>query len=156
MGRAAASIQVPGRAADAEALWYDPMRWAAWLDGFAHAAQVPDGWPASGTLLWTSRPGGRGRVLEEVVAYEPRTGQTLRVEDERLRGTQRVEFRPASDHVTIRVELEYELKERTPLSPIVDLLFIRRELTASLQRSLAGFARERRGDIELEDEATEE
>jgi hypothetical protein len=152
MGRAAASIQVPGRASDAEALWYDPMRWAAWLDGFAHASQVPAGWPADGTLLWVSRPGGRGRVLEEVVAYEPRTGQTLRVEDERLRGTQRVEFRPAPGHVTVRLELAYELKQRNPLTPLLDRLFIRRELTASLQRSLAGFARERRGDMEWEEE----
>ena len=33
MGRAEASITVPGRAADAEALWYDPQRWQAWVDG---------------------------------------------------------------------------------------------------------------------------
>ena len=50
------------------------------------------------------------------------------------------------------MELEYELKERHAFTPLVDRLFIRRELTASLQRSLAGFARERRGDMELEDE----
>ena len=154
MGRAAASIRVPGRASDAEALWYDRMRWSAWVDGFAHASQVPDEWPAAGTVLWVSRPGGRGRVLEEVVAYEARVGQTLRVEDERLRGTQRVEFRPAADHVTVRLELEYELKERTPLTPLMDHLFIRRELAASLQRSLAAFARERRGDMQLEDEVS--
>ena len=152
MGRAAASIRVPGRASDAEALWYDRMRWSAWVDGFAHASQVPDEWPAAGTVLWVSRPGGRGRVLEEVVAYEARVGQTLRVEDERLRGTQRVEFRPASDYVLVTLELSYELKERTPVTPIVDRLFVRREITASLQRSLAGFARERRGDMELEEE----
>jgi hypothetical protein len=152
MGQVSASIQVPGRAADAEALWYDPLRWPAWLDGFAHASRVPDGWPAEGALLWVSRPGGRGRVLEEVLAYEPRTGQTLRVEDERLRGTQRVEFRPAPDHVTIRLELAYELKERHAFTPLVDRLFVRRELESSLRRSLAGFARERRGDMELEDE----
>jgi hypothetical protein len=91
-------------------------------------------------------------VLEEVVAYEARSGQTLRVEDERLRGTQRVEFRPASNHVTVRLELEYELKERHAFTPLVDLLFVRRELESSLRRSLAGFARERRGDMELEDE----
>src|SRR6185436_2068908 len=131
MGRVSASIQVPGRAADAEALWYDPMRWAAWPDGFAHASQVPDEWPAGGTLLWSSRPGGRGRVLEEVVAYEARTGQTLRVEDERLRGTQRIEFRPASNHVTIRMSLDYELKQRHAFTPFVDRFFIRRELTSS-------------------------
>ena len=128
MGRVSAAIQVPGRASDAEALWYDPLRWPAWLDGFAHASQVPEGWPAEGTLLWISRPGGRGKVLEEVVAFEARTGQTLRVEDERLRGTQRVEFRPASNHVTVRLELVYELKERHAFTPFVDRLFIRREL----------------------------
>ena len=152
MGRAGASIRVPGRASDAEALWYDPMRWPAWLDGFAHASQVPDEWPAAGTLLWVSRPGGRGRVLEEVVSYEARVGQTLRVEDERLRGTQTVAFRPASEYVLVTLELDYELKERTPVTPIVDRLFVRRELTASLQRSLAGFARERRGDMEWAEE----
>ena len=152
MGRATASIRVPGRASDAESLWYDPLRWPAWVDGFAHASRISEEWPAAGTLLWVSRPGGRGRVLEEVVAYEARVGQTLRVEDERLRGTQRVEFRPASEYVLVTLALEYELKERTPVTPIVDRLFVRREITASLQRSLAGFARERRGDMELEDE----
>jgi len=152
VGRATASIRVPGRAADAEALWYDRLRWPAWVDGFAHAARVPDAWPTAGTLLWNSRPGGRGRVLEEVVAYEARVGQTLRVEDERLRGTQRVAFSPASEYVLVRLELDYELKERTPVTPIVDRLFVRREITASLRRTLAGFARERRGDMELEEE----
>ena len=152
MGRAKASIRVPGRASDAEALWYDRMRWAAWVDGFAHASKVPDEWPGAGTVIWVSRPGGRGRVLEEVVAYEARVGQTLRVEDERLRGTQKVEFHPASEYVLVELELDYELKERTPVTPIVDRLFVRREITASLQRTLAGFARERRGDMEWEDE----
>ena len=96
MGRVSASIQVPGRASDAEALWYDPMRWAAWVDGFAHASKVP---PTSGPrrarCSGTAARAAAGACSRRSSAYEARIGQTLRVEDERLRGTQRVEFRPA-------------------------------------------------------------
>ncbi len=149
MGRATASVQVPGRASEAEALWYDPVRWAAWIDGFGHVVQLSEGWPAEGTLAWNSTPEGRGRVRETVVAYEPRTGQTLTVEDGRLRGTQRVTFTPQPDSVRVVLELDYELKDANPLTPVVDLLFVRRAIVASLRRTLARFARERRGDLEL-------
>ena len=44
-------------------------------------------WPARGRAVGVeSRPGGRGRVVERVTAYEARIGQTLAVEDEQLRG----------------------------------------------------------------------
>jgi hypothetical protein len=154
MGRASASIDVPGLASEAEALWYDPVRWAAWIDGFGHVAKLSEDWPASGSLTWDSTPEGRGRVLETVTAYEPRAGQTLNVEDSRLRGTQRVAFAPGPDTVRVTLELDYELKERTPLTWLVDPLFVRREIAASLRRTLARFARERRGDMELEAEAS--
>jgi hypothetical protein len=154
MGRATASMDVPGRASDAEELWYDPLRWPAWVDGFGHVVEVPEAWPAEGALRWNSTPGGRGLVLERVVAYEPRGGQTLEVEDGRLRGTQRVEFTPGPETVRVAVSLEYELKERNPLTPLVDGLFVRREIAASLRRTLARFARERRGDMEMEAEAS--
>jgi len=152
MGRATASIKVPGLASEAEALWYDPVRWAAWVDGFGHVVELSEGWPAEGTLQWNSLPGGRGRVLEVVRAYEPRAGQTLEVEDSRLRGRQRVEFKPGPADVEIALTLDYELKERNALTWLVDALFVRREIAASLQRTLAGFARERRGDMEWERE----
>ena len=150
MGRASASIEVPGRAADAEALWYDPIRWASWIDGFGHVARLSDAWPAEGELMWDSLPGGRGRVLEIVSAYEARVGQTLAIEDERLRGTQRVAFKPGPDTVEITLQLEYELKQRYPLTWLVDVLFVRREVAASLRRTLTRFAHERRADMELE------
>jgi hypothetical protein len=153
MGRASAAIDVPGLASEAEALWYDPIRWAAWIDGFGAVVELSDGWPAEGTLQWNSTPEGRGRVLERVTAYEPRGGQTLAVEDSRLRGTQRVEFTPGPEAVRVTLTLEYELKERNALTWLVDPLFVRREIAASLWRTLARFARERRGDMELEGEA---
>jgi hypothetical protein len=150
MGRARASLRVPGLASEAEALWYDPVRWAAWIDGFGHVVELPDGWPAEGRLVWDSLPGGRGRVAETVTAYEARAGQTLAVEDARLRGTQRVAFTPGPDTVEITLSLDYELKDRAPLIVLTDLLFVRREVTASLRRTLARFARERRADTELD------
>lgn len=150
MGRAAASIQVPGLASEAEALWYDPVRWAAWIDGFGHVVDLSDGWPAEGRLQWQSTPEGRGRVIETVTSYEPRVGQTLAVEDSRLRGDQRVEFTPGPEAVKVTLALDYELKERAPLTWLLDLVFVRREIVASLRRTLARFARERRGDTELE------
>jgi hypothetical protein len=154
MGKAQASIDVPGLASEAEALWYDPVRWAAWIDGFGHVATLSDDWPAAGSLVWDSTPEGRGRVLEKVRSYEPRAGQTLAVEDSRLRGTQRVAFTPGPDSVRVTLELEYELKQRSPVSWLVDALFVRREVAASLRRTLARFARERRGDMELEADAS--
>jgi hypothetical protein len=150
MGRASASVEVPGLASEAEALWYDPVRWPAWVDGFGHLLEISDGWPASGQVVWNSVPGGRERVIERVTAYEPRAGQTLAVEDSRLHGTQRVAFTPGPEHTKVTLSLEYEVKERTPVTWLVDLLFVRREVVASLRRTLARFARERRGDMELE------
>ena len=150
MGHAEASIDVPGLASEAEELWYDPVRWAAWVDGFGHVIALPAGWPADGTLEWRSTLEGRGRVLERVTAYEPRSGQTLAVEDGRLRGTQRVRFTPGRDSVTITLSLEYQLKERPMLGWLYDRVFVRREVAGSLRRTLARFARERRGDIEFD------
>ena len=95
------------------------------------------------------KPGGRGRVVERVTAHEARVGQSVAVEDEQLRATQRVTFTPGPEGVEVALELEYELKQRHPFTPVTDVLFIRRALRDSLKRSLLRFARERRGDLEL-------
>ena len=150
MGRAKASISVPGRAADAEALWYDPHRWQAWIDGFGHVVSIDDGWPRRGAeLVWESPPGGRGRVTERVVAYEMRTGQTLEVEDATLTGTQKVAFEPGPEAVEITLSLEYRIKDRTALTPVVDLLFVRRAMTDALRRTVTRFANERKAEIQF-------
>jgi hypothetical protein len=143
-----ATTTVPGRVVDAEALWYDPHRWAAWIDGFGHVAKLEGDWPQAGArLLWDSRPQGRGRVSERVTEYEARTGQTLAVEDARLEGTQRVAFEPHGDEVLVSLTLEYRLKERSPITPLLDLVFIRRALRDSLQRTLERFGHERRAEV---------
>ena len=150
MPRVRAVETVPGLASEAEAVWYDPQRWPSWIDGFGHLSKLEGDWPAVGSrAVWDSKPGGRGRVAERVHAYEARVGQTLEVEDEKLRGSQRVAFSPKPDAVEVTLELEYELKSSSVLTPLTDVLFIRRALRDSLKRSLTRFARERRSDIEL-------
>jgi hypothetical protein len=150
MGRATASITVKGRAAEAEALWYDPHRWASWIDGFGHVIKLEGDWPDVGSrLMWVSPPGGRGLVHERVVAYETRTGQTLEVEDEKMTARQIVAFKPGLEETEVTLTLEYTLKERTPLTPIVDSLFIRRAMTDALRRTLRRFANERAAEIQF-------
>jgi len=151
MGRVAAKTDLAGPlASQAEALWYDTARWPAFIDGLHHVARLEGDWPHEGSrVLWDSHPGGRGRVMERVTAYEARSGQTVAVEDEKIRGTQRVAFHPHEGGVTVSLELDYELKDKRPLMAIVDVLFVRRPQRESLQRTLRRFA------TELRDEAAQ-
>jgi hypothetical protein len=147
MGRVSARIDVPGAASEAEALWYDHGRWPAFVDGCKHIARVTGEWPHAGAeVIWDSFPGGRGRVLEQVVGYEARVGQSLAVEDEKIRGTQRVAFAPHADGVTVSLELDYDLKEQRGKFGAFDLLFVRRPQRESLERTLRRFAAELRSD----------
>jgi hypothetical protein len=144
--RARASIRVPGRAAEAEALWLDRTRWASWVDGFAHLVRIDAGWPEPGTRMrWTSVPRGRGLVEERVLERAPGERMVLAVEDAKLEGTQEVVFAPSEDEVHVILTLEYRLKERK--APLVDHFFVRRALRDSLRRTLARFANERRAEL---------
>jgi Polyketide cyclase / dehydrase and lipid transport len=148
MGRASASTIVPGRLAEAEALWYDPHRWPSWVDGFGHLVKLEGDWPQVGArLVWQSPPKGRGLVQERVTAYEVRAGQTLGVEDARLSGVQTVAFEAVGEEVRVTLVLEYELKQRRGFTPLLDRLFIRRSMDDSLRRTLTRFTYERRAEV---------
>lgn len=151
VGRVRAAIEVPGPVSEAEALWYDVTRWPNFVDGFGAVAKREGDWPQTGgVLVWDSRPGGRGRVLERVRSFEPRIGQRAAVEDERLVGTQTVAFAAAGDAVRVELALEYELKRRAALlGAAADLVLVRRALRGSLARTLYRFSRELAGDREL-------
>ena len=47
MSKVRAVQSVPGLASEAEELWYDPLRWPAWVDGFGHVVKLEGEWPAS-------------------------------------------------------------------------------------------------------------
>jgi Polyketide cyclase / dehydrase and lipid transport len=142
MGRVRAEVTVSALASEAEELWYDTARWPTFVDGLAHVAKVEGDWPrAGGRVLWDARVDGRGRVDERVVEHEARIGQTVTVEDEKLTGTQRVEFHPTDDGCRIVLTLTYTLKMDPPQRQVIDF-FARRPLKDSLKRTLRRFQQE--------------
>ncbi len=123
--------------------WYDVTRWASWVDGFDHVVDTTGQWPQVGaSVTWQSGPAGRGRVTERVIAYDSLEGQTLAIDDDAITGEQQVAFTPADEHVEVKLSLEYEIKQSSFFTPLVDVLFIRRAMAASLGATLARFAAE--------------
>lgn len=141
MGRVRAEVDVAALASAAEELWYDTSRWPTFVDGLAHVAKVEGDWPRGGRVLWDAKVDGRGRVDERVVDHEARVGQTLRVEDEKITGTQRVAFEPSDSGCKVVLTLEFTLKMDPPQRQLIDV-FSRRPMRDSLKRTLARFKRE--------------
>jgi hypothetical protein len=133
----------PGSVHEAETCWYRTARWPHWVDELAHVVSVDGDWPRPGArVTWQSGPAGRGRVHERVVAYEALGGQTVEVEDESIDGRQRVTFTPAEGGVEVELSLQYAIKRRSPLTPLIDALFVRRPMATSLRKTLARFGAE--------------
>lgn len=125
---------------EAERCWYDTSRWASWVDGLDHVVQTTAPWPQTGGgVTWQSGPAGRGRVTERVIAYTPADGQAVEVSDDSVTGHQTVAFVAVPGGVEVTLELAYRLNRHSPLTPIVDVLFIRRQMTQSLSRTLDRF-----------------
>jgi hypothetical protein len=136
--------------AEAEALWYDLDRWSGFVDGFASVGRIEGDWPRPGArVVWDSRPGGRGRVVEQVVAHEPGASQTVRVEDPQLHGMQCVRFAPLGSSCEMSLELAYELKRPGLGGVLTDVFFVRHALRESLRRTLGRFAIELQADRDL-------
>ena|SRR5947209_18252935 len=133
----------PGSVHEAERCWYDTARWRFWVDGLERVVDRADSWPTVGSAVrWESGPAGRGRVVERVVAYEPLDGQTVEVEDDSMRGRQSVSFVPVPDGVEVALRLEYEIKNRTVFTGLIDRLFIRSAIERSLRGTLSRFGAE--------------
>lgn len=129
-----------GSVHEAEACWYDTDRWPAWIDGLARVRAVEGPWPQVGAIVrWESGPAGRGMVTEQVIAYEPQVGQTSEVRDDAITARQSVAFRPDEDGVQVVLSLDYTIRKRSIVTPIVDFLFIRRAMTMSLRSTLSHF-----------------
>jgi hypothetical protein len=109
-------------------------RWPTFVEGFGHVVERSEEWPAEGSkVVWTSTPGGRGRVTEKVVESEPGAALATRVFEDALAGTQRASFETAEDGRTrVELRLDYELSAGGPLKAVADVLFIRRALNQAL------------------------
>lgn len=133
----------PATVHEAESCWYDTSRWPSWVDGLDRVVEVAGDWPAIGaSVTWESGPAGRGHVREGVVAHEPLVGQTLEIDDDSIQGRQTVAFTPDGDRIEVSLTLAYELKRRSPVTPLVDVLFIRRAIESSLRNTLTHFGLE--------------
>jgi polyketide cyclase/dehydrase/lipid transport protein len=134
-------LTFPASVHEAEQCWYDTTRWPSWVDGLDRVVQTREPWPmVGGGVTWQSGPAGRGQVTETVVDHAPGLGQTVEVSDDSMTGRQAVSFAAVKEGVQVTLRLEYQVRRRSPLTPIVDTLFIRRAMAASLDRTLARFA----------------
>jgi uncharacterized membrane protein len=126
------------------ALWTDVRRWPTFVEGFSRLEERGPDWPVRGArVVWTSTPGGRGRVTEKVTSSEPGKQFATRVFEDAMSGVQLVSFTRAEDGRTrVELRLDYELARPGPLRAIADVLFIRRALNQALNRTLARFATE--------------
>ena len=133
---------------EAAALWRDPRRWSAFVEGFQRIEELGTGWPEEGAkLVWDSGAGGRGRVTEKVAENSP-TRFATKVYEDRLYGTQTAAFAPDTEGgARVMLSLEYELTGDNPFNAVTDLLFIRRALRDALGRTLRRFV------VEAEEEA---
>ena len=143
MGSVHVARTFPATVAEAERCWLDTGAWPRWVDGLERIEAVDDGWPRAGAAVrWESFPAGRGTVTERIVSYEPLRGVALDVDDDSISARQTVSFIPAQDGVQVELELDYRLRRRSLVSPLVDLLFIKRAMAASLAATVNRFGAE--------------
>jgi uncharacterized membrane protein len=134
---------VPLSTEEAYELWTDVRRWPTFIDGFSHSDRLDEAWPGEGAKhVWKSVPGGRGQVTERVTRARPASAHEMVVFEDKLDGTQRVEFAPDGDGTRVDLTLEYKVSVGGPLGPLVDVLFIRRAQNDSLARTLRRFRTE--------------
>jgi Polyketide cyclase / dehydrase and lipid transport len=138
------SRDFPASVHEAERCWHDTARWRAWVDGLDRVEEVSPEWPAVGARVrWRSGPAGRGEVVEHVTEHEPLSGLTVDVCDDSIDGRQSVRFIPSGDGaVTIELTLRYRIRRRSPLTRLIDALFIRGPMRASLESTLSHFGSE--------------
>jgi hypothetical protein len=154
--RAVGELALPP--AEALVLWSDLERWPAFVEGFERVVERDPRWPEQGAVIgWESIAQGRGRVTERVVERDPDRRLATEVIEEplgggspRLSGRQSLTLVPlgtsqGDSPAGSRAELalEYQLAGRSGFFEwLTDVLFVRRALAASLERTLARFASE--------------
>lgn len=129
-----------GTVHEAQTCWLDVGRWPEWVDGVARIVSVDHEWPQVGSVVvWESGPSGRGTVTERVTDYLPLERLQVYVEDSLLKGEQSVMFEPAVPGVQVEFSIEYRIKRRSPFTPLIEWLFVRRPMVLSLSRTLVRF-----------------
>ncbi len=117
MAKVAAELRIPASLAETWDLYFDPTRWAEWVDEFRAIDSLRDGYPqVGGTLVWHSGPSGRGQVTETVLEHEQRSLHRIRYSDPSSEGEQTTRFRIEGEGTLVRLELSYSLVKGGVLS----------------------------------------
>jgi uncharacterized membrane protein len=140
VGTVRETVTVEGSVHEALSVWCDTSRWPSWVEGMERVVSVTDGWPeVGGVVRWESTPAGRGSVTERVVSYEPLTAIESEIDENQMTAIQRVTFTPSEDTTEVALELSYRIRRRNPLTPLIDVLFVRAPMRASLRTTLSRF-----------------
>lgn len=142
MGKASAETIID---ADLKEVWdtyFDEDRWRQWVEGFAQV-ESSDGYPErDGTLVWESIPAGRGTVHERVLDHEPRRRHRISFDDPESEGELDTTFEIRGPGVHVAQTMTYKIKHPGFFGPATDIFFVRRQVVASLERTLANLKRE--------------
>lgn len=111
------------------------------MEGFGSLVSSEGSWPDPGSVVvWDSTPHGRGRVRERVIEHQPGLVLASELSEQRLSGTRWVRFNDLTDQgypgVRIEVQLDYHLRGSRWLGLLLDWLFVRPALRASIAREL--------------------
>jgi hypothetical protein len=141
--RVAASVTVRASLAETWDAYFDPAGWPSWVDGFGTVVELGGGYPAAGgSLRWRSVPAGRGEVGERVLEHEPRRRHRVSFADPAMAGELATSFEIRGEETWVGQELEYRLLDPGPIARLAGVLFVKAQVRASLERSLAAFKRE--------------
>jgi hypothetical protein len=127
--------------AEVERLWCEPERWSTFVEGFGGLVSSEGCWPDPGSILvWDSTPHGRGRVRERVIEHQPGLVLASEISEQRLSGTRCVRFSDLEDQgrpgVRVEVQLDYRLNGSRWQRLLLDRVFVRPALRASIAREL--------------------
>jgi hypothetical protein len=130
------TILIEASLAEVWGYYFEPTGWPAWVDGF-HAVESASGYPGKdGTLVWRSTPAGRGTVRERVLAHEPRQLHRVAFEDPESSGELTTRFAVEGERTRVTLELSYALARSGVFAWLTERLFVRGQVTKSLQRTL--------------------
>jgi uncharacterized protein YndB with AHSA1/START domain len=140
MAKVEASVEIDATLAEVWDLYFDPARWASWVDGFGSVMSSDDYPDRGGALVWRSTSAGRGQVTERVAEHQPRSLHRIEFEDPDSAGELETTFEmlpsESGRRIKVRQAMTYRLTTGGPLRPVTDVLFIRPQMRRSLERSL--------------------
>jgi uncharacterized protein YndB with AHSA1/START domain len=146
MGDVAESVWIDSSLQEVWDAYFNPDTWPSWVDGFSDVISS-QGYPErGGTLRWRSIPAGRGEVTEEVLEHEPPRLHRIRFSDPESEGSTTASFEISGEGVDVTQAMSYRIRHPGIFGPFTDILFVRRQVAASLARSLERFKYEIESD----------